>query len=170
MSKKFVHYSSFRYSFFFSFDRMDSYTGPVLDSVQNVNLLNAEITSDGNVTIEFNRFLNTNDGRDRVLVPNTLQRFNWAFNPAPNAVQTVNGSVLLKHPTPNRGSFVGHFLREIFGWVCSHLTFLFESCSHFICLNAILIGSIVIDLSQRCTKISNLQISTLKSQINKVSK
>lgn len=86
---------------------VDSYTGPVLDSQQNVFLLNAEKTSDGNVTIEFNRLLNTPDNqRDRTLVPNTLQRFNWGFNPAPDAVRTENGSVIVKHPTPNRGSVV----------------------------------------------------------------
>jgi hypothetical protein len=86
------------------FFRVDSYTGPVLDSQQNVFLLNAEKTSDGNVTIEFNRLLNTPDNqRDRTLVPHTLQRFNWGFNPAPDAVRTENGSVIVKHPTPNRG-------------------------------------------------------------------
>jgi hypothetical protein len=85
----------------------DTYNGPVLDPQQNVALLNAEMTPDGNVTIEFFRLLNTSDTqRDRVIVPNTLQRFNWAFNPAPNAVATPNGSVLLQHPFSNSGSVV----------------------------------------------------------------
>jgi len=86
--------------------RADTYNGPVLDPQQNVALLNAEMTPDGNVTIEFFRLLNTSDTqRDRVIVPNTLQRFNWAFNPAPNAVATPNGSVLLQHPFSNSGMY-----------------------------------------------------------------